>query len=142
MLSYIWPIILVLFSNTLYQICVKSIPDKMNPFASLTVTYVVSAVFSGILYFILNKDANLFKEYNKINLAPVMFGLVLVGLEVGWIYAYRAGWEVSKGFIVQSSILAVILIFVGYLLYKENITWNKIIGIIICLIGLAFINLK
>ena len=142
MISYIWPIILVLFSNTLYQVFAKSIPDKMNPFASLTVTYIVSAVFSGILYFLLNKDANLIKEYNKINLAPVVFGLVLVGLEVGWIYAYRAGWEVSKGFIVQSAVLAVILIFVGFLLYKENITWNKIIGIIICLIGLVFINLK
>ena len=31
---------------------------------------------------------------------------------------------------------------VGYFLYHENLTWNKILGVIICLIGLVFINLK
>lgn len=48
----------------------------------------------------------------------------------------------SAAQIVQSAILAVILIFVGYLLYKEAITWNKIVGILICLAGLGLINMK
>ena len=30
MLSYIWPIALVVLSNTLYQICAKSVPEGMN----------------------------------------------------------------------------------------------------------------
>ena len=76
------------------------------------------------------------------NWAPYVLGLVIVGLEVGWIYAYQAGWQVSMGMIVSSSFLAVVLIFVGALLYQEPITWNKIVGIAICLIGLVFINLK
>lgn len=74
------------------------------------------------------------------NWAPFVLGLVIVGLEVGWIYAYKAGWQVSTAFIVQSAFLAVILIFVGFLLYHEAITWNKIVGIGICLVGLFFIN--
>jgi len=69
-------------------------------------------------------------------------GLVVVGLEVGYIYAYKAGWHISATQIVQASVLAVILIFVGYFLYNEALTWNKIIGIIVCLIGLGLINLK
>ena len=44
--------------------------------------------------------------------------------------------------IVSSAVLAVILIFVGYLLYHEAITWNKIAGIIVCLAGLALINCR
>lgn len=32
------------------------------------------------------------------------------------------------------------LIFVGYLLYHEAITWSKVIGIALCLVGLVFIN--
>lgn len=43
MLSYIWPIGLVVISNAVYQICTKSVPEGMNPFASLTVTYLVGA---------------------------------------------------------------------------------------------------
>ena len=35
-----------------------------------------------------------------------------------------------------------VLIFVGFLLYHEALTWNKLVGIAICLVGLTFINMK
>lgn len=142
MLSYIWPIALVVLSNTLYQVCAKSVPDGMNPLASLTVTYLVGAVVSCAMYFILNRNANLLREIRLTNWAPIVLGIVIVGLEVGFIYAFRAGWQISMAQIVSSAVLAVILIFVGYLLYHEAITWNKIIGIIICLAGLVLINYR
>ena len=142
MLSYIWPIALVVLSNTLYQICAKSVPEGMNPLASLTVTYLIGAAVSCTMYYILNRDANLFREIRLTNWAPVVLGIVVVGLEVGFIYAFRAGWQVSVTQIVSSAVVAVILIFVGYLLYHEAITWNKIVGIIICLAGLVLINFR
>lgn len=73
---------------------------------------------------------------------PIVLGVVAVGLEVGWMCAYKAGWKVSTGFIVQSAFLAVALIFVGYLLFCEELTWNKLAGAGICLVGLVFINMK
>ena len=142
MLSYIWPIALVVLSNTLYQICAKSVPEGMNPLASLTVTYMVGAAVSCALYFILNRNANLLREIRLTNWAPIVLGVVIVGLEVGFIYAFRAGWQISMAQIVSSAVLAVILIFVGYLLYHEAITWNKIVGIIVCLAGLVLINFR
>ena len=142
MFSYVWPVALVVFSNVLYQICAKSVPNGMQPFASLTVTYTVSAILSLILFFVLNRGGNLFKEYAKLNWAPVVFGVVLVGLEVGFIYAYKAGWSVSTAQTVQSAVLAVALLFVGFFLYREPLRWNKVVGVVICLVGLVFINLK
>lgn len=142
MFNYIWPLGLVVLSNVFYQICAKSVPEGMNPLASLTITYLVGAAASLLLYYVLNKDANILKEYNKVNWAPFVLGIVIVGLEVGFIYAYKAGWPVSTAQIVQAAVLAVILIIVGYLLYKESITWNKILGILICLGGLGLINMK
>lgn len=142
MLAYIWPVALVVASNVLYHICAKSAPEAMNPLASLTVTYIVGAVVSVILFFALNKGGSLTAEYKKLNWAPFVLGVVIVGLEVGSIYAYKAGWPISTASIVESAFLAVILIFVGLLLYKEAITWKKAVGIVICLIGLGFINMK
>ncbi len=142
MFNYIWPIALVILSNVVYQICAKSVPKEMNPFASLTVTYIVGAVASAILYFVLVKNGNMVKEYSRLNWAPFVLGIVIVGLETGWIYAYKAGWQVSTGFIVQSAVLAVMLLIVGYFLYHEAFTWNKVVGVVICLIGLVFINYK
>ena len=142
MFAYIWPVALVVLSNTIYQLCAKSVPEGMNPLASLTVTYLIGAVVSCVPYYILNRDANLLREIRLTNCAPVVLGIVIVGLEVGFIYAFRAGWQVSITQIVTSAMVAVILIFVGHLLYREAITWNKIVGIIVCLAGLVLINYR
>ena len=142
MLSYLWPIALVVLSNIVYQICAKSVPSGMNPFASLTVTYLIGAVASFVLFLLTKPSGGLLKEFGKINWASLILGIVIVGLEAGFIYAYKAGWQVSTASIVQSSILAVALIFVGFMLYHEPLTWNKLVGIGVCLIGLVIINLK
>ena len=140
MFAYIWPIALVVISNVFYQICAKSVPEAMNPLASLTVTYLVGAIVSAVVYFCMNRGGSLLREYGKLNWAPVVLGVVIVGLEVGFIYAYKAGWQVSSASIVQSAFLAVALLFVGALVYREALTPSKIIGMVICLIGLYFIN--
>lgn len=94
------------------------------------------------MYYAFNRDSDIIQELQKTNWAPFVLGLVIVGLEVGYIYAYKAGWPVSTAQIVQSAVLAVILIFVGYLLYKESITWTKLAGILVCLVGLGLINMN
>ena len=141
MLNYIWPIALVVISNTVYQICAKEVPANVSPFASLTVTYLVGAVVTAVMHFLTHPGEDILKQATQMNWAPYVLGVVIVGLEVGWIYAYKAGWQVSTGAIVQSAFLAVALIFVGALVYREPITWNKITGIVICIIGLVFINM-
>lgn len=139
-MSYIWPIALVVVSNILYQICAKSVPKEIDPMASLTVTYLVGAACSAVMFFVLNKDAHLLREYANLNAAPVLLGISVVGLEAGFIYAYKAGWPVSTASIVQSAFLSAALIFVGALLYHEAVTPSKLIGVVICLIGLYFLN--
>lgn len=139
-MAFAWPIILVVASNIVYQICAKSIPSAVNPLASLTVTYLVGAASSAALYFLLNRGGNLFREYSQLNWAPFALGIAIVGLEVGFIYAYKAGWPVSTASLVQSAFLAVALLAVGLLVYREPITWNKLVGVVICLIGLVFLS--
>lgn len=141
MFAYLWPMVLLVFSNTVYQICAKSVPEGMDPFASLTVTYLIGAAASLVLFLVLKPGQSLLREYGKMNWAPLVLGVVIVGLEAGWIYAYKAGWQVSTAFIAQSAFVAVTLLLVGYFLYHEALTWNKILGVFICLIGLFFLNL-
>ena len=142
MFSYIWPIALAILSNVLYHICAKTTPEGVHPFASLTVTYLTGAVLSAVLYYVLAPQANLVKECSRLNWAPFALGIVIVGLEGGWLYAYKAGWQVNTGFIVQSAFVSVLLLFVGYFLYLEALSWNKLLGTAICLLGLVFINLN
>lgn len=140
MIAYLWPLALTVFCNAVYHVCAKSMPKNVDPLASLTVTYLVSALSCFALYFLLNRGGGLLREYHKLNWASFAFGFVLVGLEVGFIYAYKAGWQVSTASTVQSAFLAVALIFVGYLFYHEALTWHKLLGVAICLLGLVIIN--
>ena len=142
MFSYIWPIALAILSNVLYHICAKTTPEGIHPFASLTATYLTGAVLSAVLYYVLAPQPNLVKECSRLNWAPFALGIVIVGLEGGWLYAYKAGWQVNTGFIVQSAFVSVLLLFVGYFLYHEALSWNKLLGTAICLLGLVFINLN
>ena len=140
MLSYIWPVALIVLSNVSYHICAKSTSPNIDPFASLTVTYLIGAGISAILFYSFKQGASLIREYQRMNWATIALGIAIVGLEVGNIYAYKVGWQISTEAIVQSSFLAVALLFVGYFVFHEAITPNKLIGIVICLVGLYFIN--
>lgn len=142
MFLYIWPLALVIVSNLVYQICAKSIPSGLNPFASLTISYLLAAFISFLFYFLLNKDSNIFAEYRKLNWSSFLLGLSLLGMELGWIYAFKAGWEISTAQIIQSAILGSLLLLVGIIFFKEKVSWNKFLGIAICLVGLVVINIK
>ena len=140
MINYVWPLALVVLSNVLYHSCAKSVPEELNPLASLTVTYAIGAMVSLVFFYLLNPNADIAAEYRKMNWAPIVLGLAVVGLEVGYIYAYKAGWPISTAQIVQAAVLAVLLLFVGKLFYNEGLTWNKMAGIIACLVGLGLIR--
>lgn len=142
MYLYIWPIALVVLSNIIYQVCSKSVPKDVSPFAVLIVTYLIGAAFAAVMFFATKSGDSLWKEVTKMNWAPYVLGLSVVGLEIGFMYAYKAGWQVSTASIVQSSFLAIGLLIVGFIAYHEALTWNKIIGIAVCMVGLFFINMK
>jgi drug/metabolite transporter (DMT)-like permease len=138
----IWPIILIVLSNTFYNICAKSTPAGVNPFASLLITYLTAAAATLILLFFYSPEKNITTAFKSINWTSFCLGICIIGLEFGYIMAYRAGWNISIGSLVANVLLAVILIFVGLLFFKEKININHLIGIVLCIIGLIFINRK
>ena len=73
-------------------------------------------------------------------MAPMLLGISVVGLEAGFLYAYKAGWPVSTASIVQSAFLSLALLVVGALLYQEAVTPSKVLGVVICLVGLYFLS--
>lgn len=137
----IWPILIVVLSNTFYNVCMKSMPNDVNPFGALMVTYLVAAIISAIIFVYVAGPSNVGAEISKINWTSVVLALAIVGLEVGYVFVYRAGWTVSTASVVANIGLACVLLFVGYFLYRENVSLNQIAGIVVCMVGLILINL-
>ena len=137
----LWPILLIILSNTIYNICTKSTPGNVNAFGALMITYITAAILTAIIFVFLVKPENVVSELGKINWTSVVLGMAIVGLELAYIFAYRAGWKVSSASLVANIGLAIVLIFVGALLYGENISLKQIIGIFVCCGGLFLINM-
>lgn len=140
MVSMYWPIALIVLSNLFYNICSKSTPAQLNPLASLTVTYLVGAAVSAAAFFLLNPGARLGEQLRQVNWTTFVLGIAIVGLEAGSIYMYKAGWPISTGQLVHSSLLAIVLIAVGAAVYHEAITVTKVVGAAVCLVGLYLMN--
>lgn len=133
MLTQLWPLFLVIFGSTAYNLCTKETPQNIQPFASLTLTYLVSAGIALILFFVFSEDKNLLAELSKANWATYVLGIVLVLLEVGWIYMYRVGWKLGIGSLIANIGLTCSLLLIGVLFYKEVITLRQLAGVLLCM---------
>ena len=139
MWGMIWPVIVVVLANVFYNICQKSMPDSVNPFGALMVTYLVGAAISAVIFISSVGFSNIGAELKKLNWTSFVLAIAIVGLEVGYVFLYRAGWKVSAGSVVSNVALAVVLVFVGLILYKESISLRQIIGIAVCCAGIFLI---
>lgn len=142
MFMYVFPIVLVVLSNILYHICAKSIPENANPMASLLITYLTAAVLTAIAFLFYKTDKAFLQSFKELNWTSFVLGIAIVGLEIGYIMAYRAGWNISIGSLIANIIVALVLIPIGILFFKDGFNLNKVLGVAFCIIGLIIINKK
>jgi len=140
MFMYVFSIVLIVTSNILYNVCQKSTPQKANPFSALLITYLVAIILTGIALLVYKTDKTILQSFKELNWTSIVLGVAIVGLEFGYLMAYRAGWNISVGSLVANIALALMLIPIGILFYKEGFDVNKIIGATFCVIGLILIN--
>ena len=142
MWSMIWPIAIVVTGNVFYNIFAKSMPQDANPFLALIFTYLTSAPLCILAYFLYPGRESLSVEISRLNWVAVALGMCLVALEVGNIFVYRAGWKISVASLTANILLAIILVIVGVLFYKEGMSLKQLAGIALCFDGLFLITQK
>lgn len=135
------PIILMIVVNVAYNIVAKVTPTEVNEYASVFLTYSVCFTCSLVFYFVSNKEKKYFKSLKMVNWAAPAMGMSLVLMEVAILLQYRAGWDISVAVLAIYVLLAICLMAVGGIFYKEKITVKKVLGCTICLIGLYLVIL-
>ena len=140
MFSTWWPLLLVVLSSVGYQVGLKEVSGIGDPMISLMVTYLAASVVSFVIYFFqsLGKESFL-RGVLSVSLSAIGLGLAIVGIEVGTLFMYRAGWAVNVAFVVANSLIVAALMVTGFLLYKEKLTLRQLIGVGISLVGILCI---
>ncbi|GFP76276.1 EamA family transporter [Clostridium fungisolvens] len=136
------PIFLVILSSLCYHLFQKSTPANINPIAALIITYACALVVSIVAFFILAPKTNLIQSLGDANWASFFLGLAIVGIELGFLLVYRSGWNIGSASLLSNTFVAILLIPIGLLFYKEKISLTTIAGVILCISGLILISKK
>lgn len=137
---YYLSVLIIVFSNVIYHLASKKVPNELNPFFFVMASYVVGFVFAMIAFILSIKDKNIgtaFVEQSKlVNWTPIVLGIAVIGLEVGNVMMYRAGWDLSKGALVCNMLLAFVLVVIGVIVFKEEFNLKHMVGLLSCILGL------
>jgi hypothetical protein len=135
-------VVIIVASNVLYHVSQKSIPTGAHPLLSVAVTYAAALLVTLLLFPFSPGGAPKLSGLAQLNWATLGVAVSAVGIEIGFLLAYRAGWNISIGSLVVSVSVAILLIPTGLLLYREHLSAANVTGIVLCLAGLVLVMLK
>ncbi len=138
--AYLFPIVLTIIGGTLYHTSSKNVPD-INPLMVLIIAYTIQIVIcSGMMFVFPNQGSNILplKIADHRWLVGLAIGSIL--LELGFILAYKAGWDLSAADITSVAVISILFVPIGMLFYDEPVTIKRVIGIVVCAVGLVLIN--
>jgi uncharacterized membrane protein YdcZ (DUF606 family) len=140
-LTYL-PLILAILGGVIYHISQKSIPSNSNPIVSIIIAYITGIFLLGFFYFFYPSDKVFLESIKDFNWAMVMVGVGASMIEIGILLAYRVGWNIGVTSTLMGATVALLLIPVGIFIYKEQISLWNLLGVLLCIVGLAFIVKK
>jgi len=142
MFLFYFSITLAIASSALYHFSQKSTPVEVNPAVAIMATYAVALVLTAILAFFIPTRIGFLAELKQLNWASYLLAFSIVGLEVGFLLVYRAGWNVGIAAVLVNVVASLILVPVALVVFKQHLSWINIIGILVCLAGLVMLNWK
>ena len=103
-------------------------------------TYLSASFASFLLYFFLAPNGeNRRKALFSWNPWALGLGVSIVGIELGGVYMYRAGWTVQTSFILTNSLIVAALMETGARFYGEKMRLRPLAGAVLTLAGIACI---
>lgn len=139
MFWFFLPVLIVVAGNVTYDISSKSIPDGLNVYAGITITYSILAISNFLVFKILNPASSIITEWAQVNWAIVLLALASIGLESGYVFLYRVGWNISIGGMVCNILLAISMLVIGPLLFNETVSLRQFLGVLLCIVGLIIV---
>jgi drug/metabolite transporter (DMT)-like permease len=133
---------IAVLSSVLYHVFQKAITPEVNPVISLLVTYSVAFLLSLLLLFLYPVKSDLITSLREVNWASFALAVAIVGLEIGFLVAYREGWDVGLAGVATNVAAAVLLVPTGMLVFQEKPTVVNLLGVAVCILGLVMVNAR
>lgn len=135
-----WPIIVVVVGNVLYHLGQRAIPREANAVVATLAAYLVAMVGTLATIPILARGVDLTSAWRVLNWSTVLVGVGIVGVELGFLLAYRAGWVLGNASLTANVCVAILLLAVGALVFREPLSFTRLAGVGLCLCGLWLVT--
>jgi hypothetical protein len=134
------PILLVVVSLACYQLAAKLSPTEVTPWATLAVVYAIAFAISAWRA-LADRHAITASALvdGRFLLSAFVLGLAVVGIEYGYLAAHRTGWQLAVVGLVGAAGATAVLVVVGTAVFSETLRSRAIVGLALCLTGLAFL---
>lgn len=137
--TLVGPPLLVIGGSLLYHIAAKSVPKTVAPFAALIGVYFTALVASIVAYTVASRaSTSPMSALAHPTIAAIGLGVLMI--ELGFLLTYRAAWPVSMASVMLNGIVAILLLPLGAALFGETITVVRIMGVVLCLLGLTLLQ--
>src|ERR1041384_638902 len=142
MRSFYFPLVLTISGNILYHVAQKSVTRTANPLVTMMIAYGVGIIVCAIAFAFYPAGKPFLSAVKEANWAAIAIGIGATAVEIGYLLAYRTGWNISLAPILTSVAVTLLLIPIGLSLFREHLsTWN-VLGIVLCIMGLMLISRK
>jgi drug/metabolite transporter (DMT)-like permease len=135
MLTMAWPMATIVASFIIYHIAIKALRPDLHPLAFLIAVYIVALVATIGLWIAFPSLGPTGVRAGDM-VWVLMLGIALVGIEFGFLMAYRNGWSVSVAPTFSNVTLALIMAPIGMIFLKERLGWQGFAGLALCVVGL------
>lgn len=129
-------IALVVFGNIVYHVGQRAIPRQANPVVATVAAYLVALVTTLAMTPILARGVPLTTAWRSLNGSTLLVGIGIVAVELGFLLAYRAGWLLSNASLTANATVAVMLLALGVVVFREPVSISRLAGVGFCLVGL------
>ncbi|MCA9656527.1 MAG: hypothetical protein H6712_20640 [Myxococcales bacterium] len=137
---HVLAITLTIVANVGYHLCQKGIRPDASPAATLLGTYVVAVVLSLLLWPWLGGGEGLVPAMRRLGPTSYALGICVVLIELGFLLAYRSGWNLGVAALYSNAATALVLLPVGLWAFHEGMDGRKALGLVFAMVGLVLLG--
>jgi uncharacterized membrane protein len=139
MTSFYSPFAIAVGGMLFYHLAQKSIPKEVNPFHATIIAYAVGIVLCAVCALVFGEKKSFTGSVKASNWAVFVLGAAAACIELGFLLAYRAGWRISVAAITTNVAVTAMLIPIGIIVFKDQLSLRNILGLIFCVLGLVLV---
>lgn len=137
----LWPFVLMVGTYVAYQLLLKLPRADINILGFQALAYFIAFVAVTLLWW-RNPGLGSNRFAPRDVIVALLFGVTVVGLEYGYVSAYRLGWPVNTTGTMVTVATAVLLVPVGLVAFRENLSALNMLGLLLCCAGLWLVTIR